>query len=134
MPFADPVRETELVTVLRTPAPGQDRDNLQRRTAWARLIFRAVAFVLLAATVSLSSGAKNSGYTSHHSPARYLSKITKMRETPIQRADARQVLSRCSDSPPAVAAADPSPPVATFIPAASPVLSADQFRSPPAYL
>lgn len=122
------------MTVLRTPAPGQDRENRQRRAAWARLILRVLTFVLLAATVSLSSGAKNSGYTSHHSPARYLSKITKMRETPVQRADTRQVLSRSSDSPPAVAAADPSPPVTTLILAASPTLSADQFRSPPASL
>ena len=134
MPFSDPVRETELVNVLRAPAPGQEREKSGRPVAWTHFILRALSLLLLAATVLLSSGAKNSGYARHHSTASYLSKITKMRETPIQCTDARPALRRLIDSPSAVAEADVSPPIAGLILAASPVLGAGQFRSPPADL
>jgi len=134
MSFSDPVRETELVIAFRAPAPGQNRENPRRRAAWVHFILRALTLLLLASTMSLSSQAKNSRYVSPHSPARHLSKISKMRETPIQQVC--QVPSGSNDPPPDIAEAESSAPpdVAVSSPVASPVLSADQFRSPPARL
>lgn len=124
------------MSVLRASAPGQETEKSRHPVVWTHFILRSLSLLLLAATVLLSSGAKNSGYARHHSAARYLSRITKMRETPIQRTDARPALSCSNDALPVDAEAKPSLPfdVATLFPAVSPVLSADQFRSPPADL
>ncbi|HEV2491687.1 MAG TPA: hypothetical protein VG204_01290 [Terriglobia bacterium] len=97
---------------------------------------RALALLLLAATVSLASRAKNSAYRPHRNSATSLSKVTKMRETPVQGADACQALSRSGEPLPDVSEArgQVPPDAATALFAASTVLSADQLRSPPTYL